>query len=96
MDANVVQNGVRNTGINVLGALFLEQIGGIRQGAGRFGQIIHHEHVFAPDFANYRHGFDVRGAFASFGDDGQARFEDLRIGIGHLQSPHIRAHHYQV
>ena len=58
-----------------LAPFFFNKRRGFGQSAGGFRQVIHHQHVFALDFADDGHAFDFRGAFAAFGHDGQARFQ---------------------
>ena len=71
-DPDIVQNRMRNTGINLLGTLFLQE----RRQSSKF-RLFRSNHPpsarSALDFANHGHGFDFRGAFAPFRHNGQVR-----------------------
>ena len=68
-----------NTGVNLLRAALLEQGGGVGQGAGGLGQIVHHEDVLTADFTDDGDGFHLGGALAAFGDDGEAGVQYLGL-----------------
>ena len=47
------ENCVRNSGVDIFGAIFFEKRRGVCQGARGFGQVIHHDDVFAVHVADH-------------------------------------------
>jgi len=80
-----------DTGQNLFCAFFLKMAGGHGESTGSFGQIVHQKDVFSAHIPDNSHGFDFGRAPAAFGDDGEAAFEHLRIGVCHFQSADVRA-----
>ena len=81
-----------NAAINPFGALFPHQFRRRDQGAGRLSEVVHHEHGFAPDFADNRHGLDFGGIFAAYGNDGVFVYETQNGRLVRKWSiPHISA-----
>jgi len=64
--SDIGKNRMGNTGVNIVGAEFLKQHGGIGQGAGGFGEVIDHDDVFTIDVADDGQGLCFSGADASF------------------------------
>ena len=79
-----------------LAPLRLSKVAALTRVAGGFGQVVHQQNIAAADFADDGHGLGFGGVFAAFGDDGQAGFQHLGIGVGHFQSADIRADHHQI
>ena len=62
---------------------------------GKRAVIVDEKHVTAIDLTDHVDRLDVRGAFAFLGHEGESRAQHIRIGGGHLHSPHIRRTHDQ-
>ena len=87
---------MRHAGQDLSGPLPLQKRRRRRNSPRGFREVIDHEHVAAANFTDHRQRLRFGRALASFGDNGQARPQNLRIGVRHFQPANIRADDHQI